>query len=141
MEHQRFAEIVRLMERSIFHSELKNGYVISGVHVNLPVNGDMEHLVSLERRMICETARDARMEEDASIKILAHQLAYLIEHETTFEEPFYQENEEGFPVPIGRAVILIDKKRMSFPVFTETKTEVYLDCATKEANNEQKKSS
>lgn len=128
MEYQRFAELVRLVEKSIFHSELKNGYVISGVHVNLPVNGQMEHMVSIERRMVCETARDARMEESASVKILANQIAYLIEHEQTFEKPYYQDSEEGFPVPIGRAVIMIDRNRIGFPAFTETKTEVYLDC-------------
>jgi hypothetical protein len=128
MEHQRFAELTRLVERSIFHSELKDGYVISGVHVNLPVNGNMDHLVSLERRIVCETARDARMEEEASVKILATQLAYLIEHEQFFEKPYYQQGEEGFPVCIGRAVIVIDRARIGFPVFTETKTEVYLDC-------------
>lgn len=141
MEHQRFAEVIRLVERSIFHSELKSGYIISGIDVNIPVNGQMDHMVRLERRMICETARDARMEEDASIRILANQLAYLIEHEDTFEKPYFQDNEEGFPVPIGRAMILIDRKRLAFPEFTETKTEVYLNCVAKETLNEQEKSS
>jgi hypothetical protein len=128
MEHQRFAELTRLVERSIFHSELKGGYVISGIHVNLPVNGDMTHMVSLDRRMVCETARDARMEESASIKILSQQLAYLIENEMTFEKPYYQENEEGFPVPLD-GLIMIDRGKISFPKFVETKTEVYLDCS------------
>ena len=127
MDHARFAELSRLVERSIFHSELKDGYVISGVHINLPVNGGMEHKVSLERRLIAQTARDARMEEDASVKILANQLAYIIEHEMQFEKPVFQENEEGYPIQIGRAVILIDRNRISFPKFTETKEEVYLD--------------
>lgn len=140
MDKKHFDDLVRLVERSIFHSELKNGYVISGVHVNLPVNGQMDHMVSLERRIIAETARDARMEEQASVTILAHQLAFIIEHESSFEKPMFQDNEDGHPVPIGKAVILLDRHRINFPEFTETKTEVYLDC-TGGNINESKKSS
>jgi hypothetical protein len=132
MDSKRFQELLRLVERCIYHSELKGGYVVSGVHVNLPVNGRMEHMINLERRMVCETARDARMEEEASSKILAHQLAYLIEHEDTFENPVFQENEDSRPIQIGRAMILIDRSRIVFPQMIETKTNVYLDCSQKE---------
>lgn len=133
MEHSRFSELQRLVERSIFHSQLKGGNIVSGVHVNLPVNGQMEHKISLERRMTCQTAAQARMEEDASVKILSNQLAYLIEHEFTYEKPVFQENEGGDSFQIGTSVILIDRNRIDFPKFTETKTEVYLDCC-KEKN-------
>jgi len=128
MEPTLFSELTRLVERSIFHSQLKGGYVVSGIHVNLPVNGGMEHMINLERRMLCETAAQARMEEDASVKILSHQLAYLIEHEFTYEKPVFQENEGGDSFQIGTSVILIDRNRIKFPAFKETKTEVYLDC-------------
>lgn len=131
MDKARFDELLKLVERGIFHSELKDGYVVSGVHINVPVNGGMTHLMNLERRMICELARDARMEEEASAKILTHQLAYIVEHEDHLEKPVFQENEGGEPIQIGRSIILIDRGRISFPKMVETETEVYLDCCVK----------
>jgi hypothetical protein len=141
MHSKDFQELLLLVERCIYHTECKTGqgeeskigYVISGVHVNLPVNGNMDHLINLERRMVCESARDARMEEEASAKILAHQLAYLIEHEDTFENPVFQENEFGRPVQIGRAVIMLDRQRIKFPTMCETTTNVYLNCCKETA--------
>jgi hypothetical protein len=129
MDQNRFNELLRLVERSIFHSELKNGYVISGVHVNLPVNGNMDYMFLLERRMICETARDARMEEQASAKILAHQLAYILEKEDRLDKPVFQNNEDGDRIQIGVSVIILDRSRIDFPKFIETQTEVYLNCS------------
>ena len=129
MDKSKFDELVRLIERSIYHSELKEGYVISGIHLNVPVNGNMTHMINLDRRLICESVRDARMEEDSSARILAHQLAYIIEHEDRLEKPVYQESEDGRQVEIGQAIILLDRKRLSFPIFVETTTEVYLDCS------------
>lgn len=133
MEKKRFDELTRLVERSIFHSELKDGYVVSGIHVNLPVNGNMTHLMNVERRVIAQTARDARMEEEASIRILSHQLAWVIEHAMELEKPVFQENEDGEQLQIGRSIILLDRNRIEFPQFVETKTEVYLNCV-KEQN-------
>ena len=131
MEYNRFNELLRLVQSCIFHSQLKDGTVVSGVHVNLPVNGGMEHLVNVERRMICETARDARNEEEASVKILANQIAYILEHGMEFEKPVFQENENADQVQIGKAIILLDRARLSFASEVETKTEKYLDLVVK----------
>ncbi len=128
MENEKLAELARLMEWCVFHSELKGGYIVSGVPVLLPVQGQMEHMICLERRIICETARDARMEEESAIRILSNTLSYLIDGASTFEKPVYQEGENGIPTPIGVSVIFIDRGRIAFPKLVVTETEIYLDC-------------
>lgn len=128
MRIDKFQELLNLVDHAVSHSELKNGTLVSVVHVRIPIPGGMSHLFPLERRMVVEVNRVN--EESTASAILTRTLEYILEHAETVGEPVFQENEDGEVAQVGNTQIFIDRKRIRFPIVKEENNHLFLDCVT-----------
>jgi hypothetical protein len=129
---ENYTDLVKLLERCVFHSHLKSGKLVSTLHVNMPIWGKRNHVHRMERTVVCDIGQSAENEMTGAIEVLARELKYLIEHGTEYDEPVYgRDDETGEEQHIGRSVCLIDRSRLTLPILTTDSVigHPYLDCA------------
>lgn len=128
MTLEKFAELAQMMERCVSHSQLKNGHLVSIVHVNMPALGGLHHMLQLERRVVAEV--NASNEETAASWLLARQLEYLLEFGNSVTQPIYQQSEDGDMIQVGKSEIYLDRTRLKFPTLQKyfEDGQLYADC-------------
>jgi hypothetical protein len=120
-------ELLPVIKQCVFHSILKDHIEVSGIHVRLPIWGNMDHIATLQRRFSAEVNADN--EENFAPLYFQSQLKYLLSQATAYEEPVYQTSEDGEEVHIGNSVIFIDRPRLCFPkVETDEDGNLFLNC-------------
>lgn len=126
-----FTDLVKLLNRCVYHSHLKSRKLVSTLHVNMPILGRLNHLHKMERVVICDIGQAAENEMTGAIEVLARELKYLVEHGTRYGEPVYAvDDDTGEENCIGESVCLIDRSRLVLPVLTSDSMvrHAYLDC-------------
>lgn len=121
-----FGDLLPLIEQCVYHSESIKGLVTSGIFVNLPINGQMDHIIHLKRKVFAEV--NANSEELFTPIVLLGQIEYILDKAERFEDPIYQQNEDGEEVHIGNSFIFIDRNRLVFPRVVQTTDGYILDC-------------
>ena len=122
--------LLKMVTKTVSHSVLKSGELISMVFVNFPVPGG-EHIVKVSRSIYCDFSRDRTSEELAAPDILTREIRYALQHGSDVGEFVFQEDEDGSRICIGKAMIFLDRTRMAFPIIKESDGVKYLDCVAR----------
>jgi hypothetical protein len=110
MDAKKASSIQELVRNSIFHTELRDGTVVSYIHVLLPLIGGDTHSLTISRRIVAGPGRDAQTEQAGAADVLARELGFIVESAVSYAEPVFQG-----PVQVGQSVILIDRSRLKEP--------------------------
>lgn len=126
-------DIVELVERCAYHSQLTESKVISGIAVQVPIWGNRETIIKIEREVIAEEHQSN--EFAGATEVLSSELKYILESATEVSEPVYGKDDlTGLEQSIGRSVHLLDRSRMGWPVIEEKEGTPFLNCVKEETN-------